>query len=213
MHLPRPPACTLSLACYRPPCSHSFVRLLLWLAAASCCRPQLVSFNTRRSTSHTACTASRLQVLSRPTPSLSVSFLLRFWVPGGTSNELKIITKLNIFNVKITHMLYFVWDHFLGTFSSQNKGNKCPKTTQYHMHSRIRRETSTLRKHRYLYRKTHIFSPWTHRRRMKLLLKTCCFSTWILGMRVRASFVHFGVKNEPNLAPRCPKMTPQMSQK
>ena len=66
-----------------PARSHSFVRLLLWLAAASCCRPQLVSFNTRRSTSHTACTASRLHVLSRPTPSLSVSFLLRFGPRGG----------------------------------------------------------------------------------------------------------------------------------
>ena len=73
-----PPARLHAVARLLPPArSHSFVRLLLWLATASCCRPQLVSFNTRRSTSHTACTASRLHVLSRPTPSLSVSFLLR----------------------------------------------------------------------------------------------------------------------------------------
>ena len=81
------------------------------------------------------------------------------------------------------------------------------------MYSRIRRETSTLRKHWYLQGKTHIFSPRTHRRRMNLLLKTCCFFMWILGMRFRASFVHVGVKIEPNLAPRCPKMSPKMNQK
>ena len=44
------------------------------------------------------------------------------------------------------------------------------------MYSRIRRETSTLRKHWYLQGKAHIFSTRMHRRRMKLLLKTCCFS-------------------------------------
>ena len=60
------------------------------------------------------------------------------------------------------------------------------------MYSRIRRETSTLRKHWYLQWKTHIFSPRTHRRRMKLLLNTCCcfsFGFWACVFVRRSSML------------------------
>ena len=71
-HLLRPPACTLSLACYRPLArSHCFARLPRTVA---CCCFLL---------SAAACTASRLHVLSRTKPSLSVSSLLRFAAGGG----------------------------------------------------------------------------------------------------------------------------------
>jgi len=81
------------------------------------------------------------------------------------------------------------------------------------MYSRIRRETSTLRKQLY-YMGKHTFPPlgrigvawncyWKH------IVFSFEFRAWVF----RASFTHVGVKIEPTLVPRCLKMNPKMNQK
>ena len=81
------------------------------------------------------------------------------------------------------------------------------------MYSRIRRETSTLRKHWYLQGKTHIFSPRTHRGRMNMRLKNTVFFIGIQGKCFRQLFAHFGAWNVPKLPPNYPKMIFKMNEK